>query len=94
MSVLRGDDGLFVSDGCTGFFQSWRGVDLTACCTAHDLAWYSSPGDWSAWLTSNVDLALCFARVGVPELALPAFLAVCTVGAILFLRKRKRNPPA
>lgn len=72
------------SDGCTGFVDTWRGIDLLPCCEAHDLAWYSSPGDWGAWLTSNVDLGVCFVHAGAWELAIPAVLAVSTIGALLF----------
>jgi hypothetical protein len=80
----------FTSDGCTGFFNTWRGIDLLPCCTAHDLAWHNSPGDWIAWATSNLELGVCFVSLGAWELALPAVLAVFTVGAFLFSRKRQR----
>lgn len=82
----------FVTDGCTGFVNTWRGIDLLPCCQAHDLAWWEKPGDWGAWLTSNIDLGVCFAGAGAWELVLPAFAAVCTVGALLFagvITKRK-----
>ena len=81
----------FTSDGCTGFFDTWRGVDLQPCCTAHDLAWWQSPGDWSLWFGSNVDLGVCFYQAGVWELAIPACLAVTTIGAVLFALKRKER---
>jgi hypothetical protein len=84
----------FTSDGCTGFVQVWRSIDLSACCTAHDLAWYLNPGDWWAWLVSNISLAACFATAGAWELVAPAFVAVSTIGALLFFRKKPRqNPP-
>ena len=81
----------FTSDGCTAFPEVWRGIDLTDCCYAHDLAWYDRPGDWAAWLHSNVDLAICFAGKGAWELTLPAFLAVTTIGAVLFTRWTLKN---
>ena len=81
----------FISDGCTGFPEVWRGIDLTACCEAHDLAWWSSGGDWQAWFVSNVDLGVCFFQAGVWELTVPAFLAVTLIGAVLFGAKGKRH---
>ena len=77
---------LFDSDGCTGFVDVWRGIDLHACCLAHDLAWFTHPGDWTVWLASNVELAICFWQVGVVEVAGPAFIAVTTIGAVLFAK--------
>lgn len=79
----------FVSDGCTGFFDVWRGIDILACCTAHDLAWYNHPGDWGVWLSSNFDLAGCFFDKGVWEIAVLGFIAVSTVGALLFASKKR-----
>ncbi len=79
----------FRSDGCTGFFDTWRGIDLLPCCHAHDLAWWQSPGDWLAWATSNIELGACFVSLGAWELAAPAVVAVFTFGAFLFARKRR-----
>ncbi len=73
----------FASDGCTGFFDVWRGIVLRSCCVAHDLAWYERPGDWIAWAVSNVEFAACFWQAGAWEIAILAFLAVSTVGALL-----------
>lgn len=90
---MKPDD--FVSDGCTGFFDVWRGISLRHCCEAHDLAWYEHPGDWLAWARSNVDLAACFWQAGAPEIAILGFAAVSTVGALLFagiIRRRKPSP--
>jgi len=81
----------FVSDGCTGFPEAWRGIDLLPCCTAHDLAWFLHPGDWLVWAQSNVDLAVCFYQRGAWEVSFGGFLAVCTVGAAIFLRKALNN---
>lgn len=78
----------FASDGCTGFPEVWRGIDLSDCCYAHDLAWFNHAGDWGVFLSSNVDLAICFAERGAWELMLPAFLAVTIIGAFLFASKR------
>ena len=77
----------FVSDGCTGFPDVWRGIDLSGCCYAHDLAWWMSDGDWQAWFTSNVDLGVCFFNAGAWEVALPGFLAITIIGAALFAAK-------
>ncbi|SFZ81647.1 hypothetical protein SAMN02983003_0613 [Devosia enhydra] len=76
----------FETDGCTGWLNSWRGIDLYQCCVQHDRTWYDHPGDWTIWAISNLDLGRCFAMVGAWELAVPAVLATCTVGALLFLR--------
>lgn len=85
----------FTTDGCTGFVDVWRSLDLSACCTAHDLAWFERPGDWWAWFVSNIELARCFGAAGAWELVIPAFLAVSTVGALIFtgfFRRKKANP--
>jgi len=74
----------FVSDGCTGFFDVWRGIALRSCCETHDVAWYERPGDWLAWAVSNVELAACFWQAGAWEIAILGFLAVSTLGALLF----------
>jgi hypothetical protein len=79
----------FASDGCTGFLQSWRGIDLSGCCRAHDLAWWLHPGDWPAWWHSNLDLAGCIVHAGAIELGWPFLFAVTTVGAVLFATKKK-----
>lgn len=81
----------FFSDGCTGFVDTWRGIDLLPCCHAHDLAWFQHPGDWGVWITSNIELGACFVSLGAWELAIPAVLAVCTVGAFLFASKRRKS---
>lgn len=81
----------FVSDGCTGFFDVWRGVDLYPCCYAHDLAWYQHPGDWVVWAQSNIDLAICVARAGAPELFIPFLIVVSSIGALLFAGVLKRR---
>lgn len=82
----------FVSDGCTGFPEVIFGVDLTKCCLAHDLAWFSQPkGDWVAWTISNLELGVCFAQAGAWWLALPAVIAVSTVGLPLWLYKRRKR---
>lgn len=81
----------FTSDGCTGFVNTWRNIDLYSCCFAHDMAWYLNPGDWLVWFTSNVEFAGCVANAGALELVFPAFLAVMSVGAFLFgFKERKR----
>lgn len=81
----------FASDGCTGFFEAWRGIDLLPCCAAHDLAWFQHGGDWGVWLASNIDLGMCFATRGAWEIALPAVVAVSTIGAVLFAIKSRRK---
>ena len=77
----------FISDGCTGFPEVWRGIDLTDCCYLHDLDWFNAQGDLTLFLSSNVELANCFAAKGVWELWLPALAAVTIIGIFLFLRK-------
>jgi len=84
----------FVSDGCTGFPETWRGADLSSCCVNHDLAWFQHPGDWARWAQSNVDLAACFARAGAWELSIPALIATATIGALMFagwLKLRRKS---
>lgn len=79
----------FQTDGCTGFPDVWRGIDLYPCCRAHDWAWFSKPGDWLAWFGSNVDLSVCFAQTGAIELAVPALVVTSTIGAALFALAKK-----
>jgi hypothetical protein len=79
----------FSSDGCTGFPEVWRGIDLTECCYEHDLAWYNSNGDLSVFLQSNIELVACFVDKGAWELWFPALVVVTVIGFFLF----KRNPP-
>lgn len=88
---LRQELAQFTSDGCTGFVNTWRNIDLYPCCFAHDMAWYLHPGDWGVWLISNVDFGACVFRVGAYEVAFPAFFAVMTVGAVLFGFKKRKN---
>lgn len=80
----------FVSDGCTDFPEIWRGIDLTDCCYAHDLAWFNAKGDLSVFLASNLDLVNCFAAKGAVELWLPALVAVTLAGFFLFVSKRRK----
>jgi hypothetical protein len=79
-----------IDDGCTGFPEVWRGIDLTACCNAHDLSWQQNM-DVGTWLGTNVDLAVCFGKAGAWELVIPAFIAVSTIGAVLYFVFRKKR---
>lgn len=83
--ILRHAEG-FTTDGCTWFPETWREIDLSGCCTAHDLAWWHRPDDWLVFASSNLDLGICFVQAGAWELALPAVIAVSTIGALLFAR--------
>lgn len=87
----------FSSDGCTGFPEVWRGIDLFPCCRAHDLAWFLSPGDWGRWFGSNLELGGCFIDAGAWELGVGAVLLTSTVGALMFAGalklSRARLPP-
>lgn len=88
---LRQELAQFTSDGCTGFVNTWRNIDLYPCCFAHDMAWYLNPGDWLVWIRSNVDLGVCFVGVGAVELAVPAVILTSTVGAILFATAKRKT---
>ncbi len=81
-----------VDDGCTGFFDMWRGIDLIPCCNIHDIAW-AQDMDPAQWIQTNIDLSVCFWNLGAWELAIPAFIAVTVVGAALYwvFRKAKAN---
>ena len=82
----------FVSDGCTWFFQSWRGIDLLPCCRDHDLAWFENvTRDFVQWLASNIELGACFVSIGAWELALPAVIATSTIGFGMFYLWRKKR---
>lgn len=90
---LRQELEAFRSDGCTGFFDVWRNINIFPCCFEHDMAWYLNPGNWLVWAQSNIRLGQCFWDIGVGELAVPAVLLTSTIGALLFAgwsRKAKR----
>ena len=91
---LREELERFGSDGCTGFFDMWRNVNIFPCCFEHDMTWYLNPGDWLTWIHSNLTLGGCFVRIGVVELAWPAVILTSTIGAFLFAGGAKKKQRA
>lgn len=80
---------VFENDGCTFWFDVWRGVDLTGCCAVHDQA-YANGHTFTDWISANIGLMTCGIQHGVWDWAALAFIGVCSpVGAWLFFRGRK-----
>lgn len=55
---------VFYSDGCTAWFDQWRGYDLYPACFLHDLKYWSGyPGEDVARLRADADLMLDVAEL-------------------------------
>lgn len=53
----------FVSDGCTGWFNEWKGVSIYAPCFLHDLKyWAGYPGEDVERLIADAELMIDVAR--------------------------------
>ncbi len=68
----------FKSDGLTGWFDSWKGVDLYAAGFLHDLKyWAGYPGEEVARLEADAELMMDVARLlGATEMAETIFHGV------------------
>lgn len=54
----------FVSDGCTGWFNAWKGVSIYEPCFLHDLKyWAGYPGEDVERLVADAELMIDVARV-------------------------------
>lgn len=79
------------NDGCTFWFDQWRGIDLRGCCDVHDNAFAvgTSPAEF---LAANIDLLSCAIHLGAWDWGVLAFLGVMSpVGAYLFFFGKKRT---
>ena len=68
----------FASDGCTGWFDEWRGVSLYTPCFLHDLKyWAGRPGESVERLVADAELMIDVARaLGSTEMAEVMFRGV------------------
>jgi hypothetical protein len=54
----------FKSDGCTGWVDSWHGVDIDPACFLHDLKyWAGHPGEEVDRLVADAELMIDIARL-------------------------------
>lgn len=74
---------LTANDGCTGIPDVIAGVDLTACCSAHDIALMDS-FEMGVFDKANVAFAHCVWDAGLWWFALPALFVVSTAGLLLY----------
>jgi hypothetical protein len=53
----------FASDGCTGWFNEWRGISLYPACFLHDVKyWCGRPGESVDRLVADAELMIDIAR--------------------------------
>ena len=80
-----------VNDGCTMWFDVWRGISLRHCCDVHDQA-YASSTSLLVWVRSNLELVQCGIAAGAWDWALLAGIGVSSpIALILFIRGKKQN---
>ena len=67
----------FKSDGCSLWFDTWKGVDLYPACFFHDLKYWSGyPKEETERLIADAELMIDVARAGVPKMAEIMFAGV------------------
>jgi hypothetical protein len=55
---------VFKSDGCTGWVDSWKGVDIYSACFLHDLKyWAGHPGEDVDRLVADAEMMIDVARL-------------------------------
>lgn len=76
----------FKSDGCSMFFDSWKGVSLYPACFLHDLKyWAGYPGEDVERLVADAELMIHVARLlGETSLAETMFFGVRVGGHEVF----------
>lgn len=76
----------FKSDGCSMFFDSWKGVSLYPACFLHDLKyWAGYPGEDVERLVADAELMIHVARLlGETKLAETMFFGVRVGGHEVF----------
>lgn len=78
------------NDGCTFWFDTWRGISLRHCCDAHDTA-FATTSSLRDFTRANLDLFACGLNAGVPLWSLLALIGVFSPIAIwLYFRGKKR----
>lgn len=67
----------FMSDGCSCWFDSWRGIDFYPACFFHDLKyWCGYPGENAERLIADAELMIDIARAGAPKMGELMFTGV------------------
>lgn len=74
---------LFEDDGCTLSPESWRGIDLSACCNVHDEAFAYGKQAWE-FLTANIELYSCAVSKGAWDWGTVALIVTMGLGWIPF----------
>ena len=70
-------------DHCTLWPDSWIGVNYSACCLGHDIAYiYGLPR-----AQADIDLAICVASRGAPIMAAVMLFGVAAFGWLFYKRK-------
>lgn len=78
----------FASDGCSMWFDSWKGVDIYPACFLHDLKyWAGYPGEKVERLIADAELLIDVARLlGSTRMAQIMFCGVRFGGRQIFKR--------
>ena len=67
----------FKSDGCSMWFDTWKGVDLYPACFLHDLKyWCGDTGEEAERLIADAELMIDVAKAGAPKMAEIMFAGV------------------
>jgi len=78
-------------DACTGWWDGWPdviwGIDLRACCAAHDLAY--AAGFWTS-VVSDFELGRCVAAAGGSAMGGIMLAGVLTFGALFKIHYANR----
>jgi len=78
-------------DGCTFWFDVWRGINVRMCCDAHDAA-YAVGYTFYDWVRANQALIQCGIERGVWDWAILAGIGVFSpVGAWFYFMGKKRD---
>ena len=65
----------FVTDGCSWWPDEWKGVNYTACCVRHDIAYWVG-GTLDQKFIADCELAICICKMVGWRMALTMFLGV------------------
>jgi hypothetical protein len=89
----------FKSDGCSMWFDTWKGVDLYPFCFVHDLKyWAGYDGEETERLVADAELMISIAKSGQPKMAEIMFHGVRVGGHEAFRKSYSwgfgRNPGA
>jgi hypothetical protein len=75
----------FKSDGCSMWFDNWKGVDMYPHCFMHDLKYWSGYEDEDVdRLVADAELMIAVAKAGQPRMAEIMFHGVRVGGHELF----------